>query len=102
METTVILVSHNMDEAAQNFVDRICAIKDGRVQVVAAPAELFADRGKAESMGLDISKTHAVLKQSQRETRPRDCECKPANPRLSRRAKQQIVLAVKKAVKGNA
>ncbi|MCH4153623.1 MAG: energy-coupling factor transporter ATPase [Saccharofermentans sp.] len=100
--TTVILVSHNMDEAAQNC-DRICAIKDGRVQVVAAPAELFADRGNAESMGLDIPKltqfSNRVKEKLGREIANVNFS-EPAFESASEAAR--IVLAVKKAVKGNA
>ena len=38
--TTIILVSHNMDEAAVNC-DRICLIDNGKIKAVGKPSELF-------------------------------------------------------------
>lgn len=38
--TTVVIVSHNMDEAARNC-DRICAIKDGRILLTETPEVFF-------------------------------------------------------------
>ena len=38
--TTIILVSHNMDEAAVNC-DRICLIDKGKIKAVGKPSELF-------------------------------------------------------------
>lgn len=53
--TTVIIVTHNMDEAAVN-ADRICCIKDGRILSLTTPEELFSDYSKCKSMGIDIPK----------------------------------------------
>jgi len=38
--TTIVLVSHNMDEAARNC-DRICAIKDGEILLTETPVNFF-------------------------------------------------------------
>ncbi len=51
--TTIILVSHNMDEAARNC-DRVCAIKDGRVVKTASPDEFFTNEEDISAAGLDI------------------------------------------------
>ena len=48
--TTVILVSHNMDEAAVNC-DRICLIDDGKIKAVGTPEELFMEK-RAEELGI--------------------------------------------------
>ena len=41
--TTIVLVSHNMDEAAVNC-DRICLIDNGKIKAVGTPAELFVKK----------------------------------------------------------
>lgn len=51
--TTVILVSHNMDEASRN-ADRICVIKDGEIQEISTPKEIFSDREKVTLLGLKM------------------------------------------------
>ena len=51
--TTIILVSHNMDEAARNC-DRVCAIKDGKIIKTAPPDEFFNDTEEVSAAGLDI------------------------------------------------
>ncbi|MCR4689687.1 MAG: ATP-binding cassette domain-containing protein [Saccharofermentans sp.] len=48
--TTIVIVSHNMDEAARN-ADRICAIKDGRIIHTGVPTEFFLS-GACEETGL--------------------------------------------------
>ena len=53
--TTVIIVTHNMDEAACN-ADRICCIGGGKILAVRTPKELFADYGMCHEMGIDIPK----------------------------------------------
>ena len=72
--TTIIIVSHNMDEAAA-YCDRICCIKDGEVAVTKTPEDLFADSDKVRKIGLDlpkITKFSARLKE----------ELKKANPQI--------------------
>ena len=51
--TTVILVSHSMDEIAQN-VDRILVLKSAHVLMSGAPAEVFARGGELLAAGLDV------------------------------------------------
>ena len=50
--TTIILVSHNMDEAAKNC-DRICVIDRGKIKAVGTPEELF-ENNRAEELGIQI------------------------------------------------
>ena len=49
--TTIVLVSHNMDEA-QRYADRICIIRDGKAAVTGRPGDIFENEGKARSLGL--------------------------------------------------
>ena len=51
--TTVILVSHSMDEIAQN-VDRILVLKSAHVLMSGAPAEVFARGQELLAAGLDV------------------------------------------------
>ena len=51
--TTVVMVSHSMDEIAQN-VDRILVLKDAHVLMSGTPAEVFARGGELVSAGLDV------------------------------------------------
>jgi len=51
--TTVILVSHSMDEIAQN-ADRILVMKSAHVLMSGAPAEVFARAEELLSAGLDV------------------------------------------------
>ena len=50
---TIILVSHSMDEIAQN-VDRILVLKSAHVLMSGAPAEVFARADELLSAGLDV------------------------------------------------
>ena len=50
---TIILVSHSMDEIAQN-VDRILVLKSAHVLMSGAPAEVFARGGELLAAGLDV------------------------------------------------
>ena len=51
--TTIILVSHSMDEIAQN-VDRILVLKSAHVLMEGKPAEVFARAEELLSAGLDV------------------------------------------------
>lgn len=51
--TSIVIVTHNMDEAALN-ADRICCIGNGEVLSVTTPEEMFADPGNCRKMGIDI------------------------------------------------
>ncbi|MBO4449479.1 MAG: ATP-binding cassette domain-containing protein [Clostridiales bacterium] len=53
--TTIVIVSHNMDEAAA-YCDRICCIKDGEAVVTETPGTLFTDREKTARIGIDQPK----------------------------------------------
>ena len=69
--TTIILVSHNMDEAAVNC-DRICIIKDGRIKAVGKPEELFL-RKRSEELGIQrprITRFSSMLKTELKEMIP--------------------------------
>lgn len=50
---TVILVSHSMDEIAQN-VDRILVLKDANVLMSGAPSAVFARARELSAAGLDV------------------------------------------------
>ena len=50
---TIILVSHSMDEIAQN-VDRILVLKSAHVLMSGAPAEVFARADELLTAGLDV------------------------------------------------
>jgi energy-coupling factor transport system ATP-binding protein len=50
---TVIIVSHDMDEIAQNCT-RAAIFSDGKVLAVAEPKTLFADENALAEKGLDV------------------------------------------------
>lgn len=50
---TILLVSHSMDEIAQN-VDRILVLKSARILMSGAPAEVFARGEELLAAGLDV------------------------------------------------
>jgi len=51
--TTIVLVTHNMDEAAL-FADRICCIRAGKIMAVDTPSKLFADQDRCIGLGIDV------------------------------------------------
>ena len=57
--TTVILVSHSMEEIAQN-VDRIVVLKGGNTYMEGAPREVFSRAEELEAVGLDIPQVTRV------------------------------------------
>ncbi len=57
--TTVILVSHSMDEIARN-VDRILVLKAARVLMSGTPAEVFAQAEALIGAGLDVPQVTRV------------------------------------------
>ena len=58
---TIILVSHSMDEIAQN-VDRIVVLKDAHVLMSGTPREIFARAEELLSAGLDVPQvTHLAM-----------------------------------------
>ena len=58
-QKTIILVSHSMDEIAQN-VDRILVLKSSRVLMSGAPAEVFARGNELLTAGLDVPQVTRV------------------------------------------
>ncbi len=61
---TVIVVSHDMDEIAENCT-RAAIFSEGKVVRVGTPTELFSDVDEIETLGLDVSftaKVKALLK----------------------------------------
>ena len=57
--TTVILVSHSMEEIARN-VDRIVVLSDSHVLMEGAPRQVFARAHELEQVGLDIPQVTKV------------------------------------------
>ena len=51
--STVIIVSHNMDDTAR-IAERIIAFDHGRVAMDGTPEEIFSDPERLEAMGLDV------------------------------------------------
>ena len=51
--TTIVLVTHNMDEAAKN-ADRICCLGRGEILAITTPEELFSDYYHCREIGIDI------------------------------------------------
>lgn len=51
--TTIIIVSHNMDEAAR-YADRIVCLKEGKKVAQGSASELFEDEKKARECGLSM------------------------------------------------
>ena len=63
--TTIIIVSHNMDEAAA-YCDRIFCIRNGEAITAETPDKLFADAERTAKIGIDqpkITKFSSLLKQ---------------------------------------
>jgi len=68
---TVILVSHSMDEIAQN-VDRILVLKSSHVLMSGTPAEVFARGEKLLSAGLDVPQVTRVAMRLREKSLPID------------------------------
>ena len=51
--STVIIVSHNMDDTAR-IAERIIAFDHGRVAMDGSPEEIFSEPERLEAMGLDV------------------------------------------------
>ena len=63
--TTVILVSHSMEEIARN-VDRVAVLHKARTYMEGTPAQVFARAGELTAIGLDVpqvTKVAAALRQ---------------------------------------
>ena len=57
--TTILLVSHSMEEIAQN-ADRIVVLKGGKCLMTGTPHEVFAHAEELEEVGLDIPQVTKV------------------------------------------
>jgi energy-coupling factor transport system ATP-binding protein len=79
---TVIIVSHNMDEAAR-YADRILVLKHGRMCALDQPHTLFSDSGKLAEIGIAAPETLAFLSEMKldyediqaRYFRPKEAAC---------------------------
>ena len=69
--TSVVLVSHSMEEVAQN-VDRIVVLRDARNFMSGTPREVFARAEELESVGLDIPQVTKVALELKRRGLPVD------------------------------
>ncbi len=82
--TTIILVSHNMDEAAR-YADRILAIKEGHKAALMNPSDLFSSAEHAKSVGLQLPRLFAFAEKLKNELKKEypEAEFKPskANPK---------------------
>lgn len=57
--STVIIVSHNMDDTAR-IAQRIIAFDHGRVAMDGTPEQIFSEPEKLEAMGLDVPKATSL------------------------------------------
>lgn len=69
--STIILVSHSMDEIAQN-VDRIVVLKAGRVLMTGTPREIFAKADELVQAGLDVPQTTKIARRLREKGLPID------------------------------
>ena len=53
--TTIVIVSHNMDEAAA-YCDRICCIRNGEIKAAETPERLVGNKEKIAEIGIDLPK----------------------------------------------
>lgn len=63
---TVIIVSHNMDEAAK-YADRILVLKHGKASLPMTPAELFTDEDRLKDLGLSSPEIIMCLRELKKE-----------------------------------
>ena len=58
---TVISITHDLDEVALS--DRVIVMKEGQVESVSTPKELFMRKDELLSLGLDIPFTAALMQE---------------------------------------
>lgn len=63
---TVIIVSHNMDEAAK-YADRILVLKHGKASLPMTPRELFTDEEQLKDLGLAAPEIITCLRELKKE-----------------------------------
>ncbi len=77
--TTVVIVSHNMDEAAR-YADRIVCIKGGRKVCEGTPSELFEDEVRTREYGISIPLLYEFSSKVKRELIQRHPGIQPMAP----------------------
>ncbi|MBI5302942.1 MAG: energy-coupling factor transporter ATPase [Chloroflexi bacterium] len=60
-DTTLVIVSHNMEDIAR-LCDRVVVIADGRVEMIGAPREIFAQAKRLGELGLGVPQVTAVMR----------------------------------------
>lgn len=70
---TVIVVSHDMDEIAENC-SRVAVFSEGEIQFVLPPRELFQHTEKLIELGLDIPLTAKLVLELERRGMKIDCD----------------------------
>ncbi len=71
---TVIIVSHDMDEVAENCT-KAAVISNGEVVICDSPAKLFADGEKLLSLGLDVPLTSKICGELKKYGISVECDC---------------------------
>lgn len=71
---TVIIVSHDMDEVAENCT-KAAVIAGGEVALCATPAKLFSESEKILSLGLDVPLTSKIAAELKKGGIQIDCDC---------------------------
>ena len=59
---TVIIVSHDMDEIAENCT-RACVVSDGEIFASDTPANLFKRAEELFALGLDVPTTEKIVRE---------------------------------------
>lgn len=71
---TVIIVSHDMDEIAENCT-RACVISDGTLFACDAPYKIFARADELYALGLDIPLTSKICRELEKRGLKIECDC---------------------------
>lgn len=74
MGVTVILVSHSMEDIAR-LADRVLVLRQGRVQALGTPAEIFSDQATLEEAGLSLPKTVMFMREMAKSFPNLDTDC---------------------------
>ena len=70
---TVIIVSHDMDEIAENCT-RACVLSEGKIVACGAPKELFAGAEELYALGLDVPITAKICTELKKLGLPTECD----------------------------
>ena len=71
---TVIIVSHDMDEIAENCT-RAVVVSDGRAVACDTPSNLFSDGASMRALGLDVPLTSVICEELSRFDININCNC---------------------------